>query len=390
MSQARNLKAGVFLPPFHPADEDTTLLMERDIELMQWLDKVGFAEAWIGEHHSGGYEIYGCPEMFIAAAAMVTKNIRLGTGVISVPYHNPLILADRICQLDHQTRGRAMFGFGPGLLPSDAIMLGIDPEVQRDRMIDGIDIIARLFNGEVITKTTDWYELHNARLHLQPYTKPRPYMAIASSATPNGGKIAGRHGMGMISVAAGARDGYDALDTNWRLANEISEQHGRKMQRSDWRIMAPFHIAETREQALANCRDGFKKWEKYGYAVSPNGGAAIGLPSLEGINENGYGCIGTPDEALVVLERFWQKTGGFGTVLLLAHDFANWEATKKSYELFANYVLPKFNATNTWRNESMEWLRENNVPFSQRRNDAMMHTIQKHFAEEAKKKTAAE
>ena len=153
--------------------------------------------------------------------------------------------------------------------------------------------------------------------------------------------------------------------------------------------MAPFHIADTREQALANCREGFKKWETYGYAVSPNGGAAIGLPSLDGINANGYGCIGTPDEALVVLERFWEKTGGFGTILLLAHDFADWEATKKSYELFANYVLPKFNRTNDWRNTSMEWLRSNNVEFSQKRNDAMMHTIQKHFAEEAKKKAQA-
>jgi limonene 1,2-monooxygenase len=389
VSQARNLKAGVFLPPFHPTDEDTTLLMERDIELMQWLDRVGFAEAWIGEHHSGGYEIYGCPEMFIAAAAMVTKHIRLGTGVISVPYHNPLILADRIVQLDHQTRGRAMFGFGPGLLPSDAMMLGIDPEVQRDRMIEGIDIITRLLNGEVITKTTDWYALTNARLHLQPYSKPRPYLAIASSATPNGGKVAGKYGTGMISVAAGAREGYDALATNWRLANEISAQNGRAMQRSEWRLMAPFHIAETREQAMANCREGFAKWETYGYAVSPNGGAAIGLPSLEGINQNGYGTIGTPDDALAVLERFWEKTGGFGTILLLAHDFANWEATKRSYELFANYVLPKFNRTNDWRNTSMEWLRENNVGFSQKRNDAMMHTIQKHFAEEERKKAQA-
>ncbi len=389
MTHARNLKAGVFLPPFHPTDEDTTLLMERDIALMQWLDQVGFTEAWIGEHHSGGFEIYGCPEMFIASAAMVTKNIRLGTGVISVPYHNPLILADRICQLDHQTRGRAMFGFGPGLLPSDAMMLGIDPEVQRDRMIEGIDIITRLFDGEIITKETDWYTLKNARLHLQPYTKPRPYMAIASSVTPNGGKVAGKHGIGMISVAAGARDGYDALDTNWRLANEVSAAHGREMKRSEWRLMAPFHIADTREQALANCRKGFEKWEVYAYSVSPNGGAAIGLPSLEGINANGFGCIGTPEEALVVLERFWEKTGGFGTILLLAHDFADWEATKRSYELFANYVLPKFNATNQWRNASMGWLKENNVPFAQKRNDAMMHTIQKHFAEEEKKKAHA-
>jgi limonene 1,2-monooxygenase len=139
MAEFRTLRAGVFLPPFHPNDEDPLLCMER--ELMQWLDKHDYAEAWIGEHHSGGYEIYGQPELFIATAAERTRRIRLGTGVISLPYHHPLMVADRIVQLDYQTRGRAMFGFGSGLLPSDAMMLGIDPETQRDRMADAIDII---------------------------------------------------------------------------------------------------------------------------------------------------------------------------------------------------------------------------------------------------------
>ncbi|MGH6988969.1 MAG: LLM class flavin-dependent oxidoreductase, partial [Stellaceae bacterium] len=219
---------------------------------------------------------------------------------------------------------------------------------------------------------------------------PRPYMAIASSVTPNGGKLAGKYNLGMISVAAGARDGYDALDTNWRLANEIATEHGRTMQRAEWRLMAPFHIAETREKAIANCRAGFDKWQSYGYAVSPLGGASIGLPSIAGVNEGGYGVFGTPDDAVAVLERFWEKSGGFGTILLLAHDFADWEATKRSYELFARYVLPKFNRTNQMRNESMEWLRDNRVGFSEKRDDAMRRTIERHFAEVAQKKSAAE
>src|SRR6266566_818601 len=150
MAEFRTLRAGVFLPPFHPNDEDPLLCMERDFELMQWLDALDYAEAWIGEHHSGGYEIYGQPELFIATAAERTRYIRLGTGVISLPYHHPFMVADRIVQLDYQTRGRAMFGFGPGLLPSDAMMLGIDPETQRDRMADAIDVITRLLAGEVI------------------------------------------------------------------------------------------------------------------------------------------------------------------------------------------------------------------------------------------------
>src|SRR3981189_1882329 len=164
MSRFRTLRAGIFLPPFHPNDEDPFLCMERDFQLMQWLDMHDYAEAWIGEHHSGGYEIYGQPELFIATAAERTKHIRLGTGVISLPYHHPLMVADRIVQLDYQTRGRAIVGVGPGLLPSDAMMLGIDPETQRDRMADAIDIITRLLDGEIITQSSDWYTMREARL----------------------------------------------------------------------------------------------------------------------------------------------------------------------------------------------------------------------------------
>src|SRR5258706_555856 len=142
------LRSGIFLAPFHALGENPTLALERDMELLQHLDKLNYHEAWIGEHHSGGFEIIGSPEVFIAAAAERTKHIRLGTGVISLPYHNPLMVANRIIQLDHMTRGRVMFGAGPGLLASDAVMLGIDPLVQRERMVEALDVILRLFAGE--------------------------------------------------------------------------------------------------------------------------------------------------------------------------------------------------------------------------------------------------
>ena len=157
------LRHGIFLPPFHPMEENPTACLDRDLELMVWLDRLGFHEAWIGEHHSAGFEIISSPEIFIAIAAERTKFIRFGTGVISLPYHNPLMVADRIVQLDHHTRGRVMFGAGPGLLASDALMLGIDPMTQRDRMAEGIDVILRLFRGETVTEKTDWYTLGRRR-----------------------------------------------------------------------------------------------------------------------------------------------------------------------------------------------------------------------------------
>jgi len=140
MTATGKLRSGIFLAPFHPVDEDPTLAIRRDMELIEWLDKLGFEEAWVGEHHSAGYEIISSPEVFIAAVAERTQRIKLGTGVVSLPYHNPLTTANRIIQLDHQTRGRIMFGAGPGLLPSDAMQLGIEVAKQRDRMVEALEV----------------------------------------------------------------------------------------------------------------------------------------------------------------------------------------------------------------------------------------------------------
>ena len=112
---ADRLRFGIFMAPFHQAGENPTLALERDLELVAHLDRLGWDEAWIGEHHSAGTEIIASPEIFIAAAAERTRHIKLGTGVISVAYHNPYMVAERAVLLDHLTRGRFMLGVGPGL-----------------------------------------------------------------------------------------------------------------------------------------------------------------------------------------------------------------------------------------------------------------------------------
>ena len=188
------LRFGIFLPPMHKVGVDPTLALHRDLELMEWLDHHGYHEAWIGEHHSAGSELIASPEVFIAAAAQRTSHIKLGTGVNSLPYHHPLILADRIVMLDHLTRGRMMFGAGPGQLTSDAAMLGIDPNLQRPRMEESFDVIMRLFAGETVTKHTDWFTCEEAVLQMRPYSDFD--VAVASSMSPSGSKLAGRYGTG--------------------------------------------------------------------------------------------------------------------------------------------------------------------------------------------------
>src|SRR5690348_3759060 len=260
---AVKLRHGVFMAPFHRMDENPTLLFRQDLQLMELLDDLGFQEAWIGEHHSAGMETIASPELFIAAAAERTRHLRLGTGVVSLPYHNPLMVADRIVQLDHMTQGRVMFGAGPGLLASDALMLGIDPSVQRDRMAEALDVVLRLFRGEVVTEKTDWYELVEARLHLPPYSNPYPEVCVASAVTPSGGRLAGRYDLGMLCVAAGENAGFDALDVNWRVANEVAAEHGRTMDPGRLRLVVGMHLAETREEAMAQARHGLQAQVDY-------------------------------------------------------------------------------------------------------------------------------
>ena len=187
------MKFGIFLAPFHQLGEDPTLSLERDLELIEWLDYLGFDEAWVGEHHSAGWEIIASPEVFIAAAAERTKHIKLGTGVISLPYHNPLMVANRMVLLDHLTRGRVMLGVGPGALVTDALMLGIEPNSQRPRMEDSMRAIMHLLTSdEPLTMETDWFTLRNARLHLRPYTQPHFPLAVAAAGSPSGMLMAGR------------------------------------------------------------------------------------------------------------------------------------------------------------------------------------------------------
>src|SRR3954451_1697653 len=192
------LKFGIFLAPFHPVGQNPTLALQRDLDLIVHLDQLGYDEAWIGEHHSAGYEIIASPEVFIATAAERTRNIKLGTGVSSLPYHHPLIIADRVVLLDHLTRGRFMFGVGPGALPSDAYMMGIDPLDQRRRMEESFEAILQLLNGETVTLETDWFTLKDARLQLLPYSQPCFEIAVAAMISPSGPRLAGKHGLSLL------------------------------------------------------------------------------------------------------------------------------------------------------------------------------------------------
>ena len=376
MALPERLKFGIFLGPFHAVGENPTLALERDLELIQWLDTLGYDEAWIGEHHSAGWETISSPEVFIGFAAERTRNIKLGTGVVSLPYHHPLMVANRMVLLDHLTRGRVMFGVGPGALVTDAYMLGIDSRTQRERMDEALGIILRLFTEtDPITYKSDWFELNDALLQIRPYTKPHMPIAVASVLSPSGVALAGKHGSAILSLivqrdAAGASD----LANLWSIAEESAAEHGQEVRREEWRIVIPTHIAETREEAFDDIRKGGGRWQRE-YFEGTLGRMPEDPEPMDQIVDTmaakNLWVVGTPDDCIAAIERLDAESGGYGGYLIQASDWAPREKLLKSYELIARYVMPHFQGSLAGIKTSNRWASEHTTVLMEMRTKAL-------------------
>lgn len=381
------LRFGAFLAPHHPTGESPTLMFQRDLALARHLDELGYDEFWCGEHHSSGWETIASPELFLAAAGQVTHTIKLGTGVVSLPYHHPFNVAQRMVQLDHMTKGRAIFGSGPGALPSDARTHGIDPVLLRDRQDEALGVIIRLLRGEErFSYECDWFELHDAQLQILPLQEEMP-MAVASSISPSGMQLAGKYGIGVLSIASNSTEGINALPTQWSFAEEAAAQHGQTVRREDWRVLISFHLAEDKEQARREAVHGLHRWhnEYNVWTLGRPGAAHVDDPwelldRLAGDGAEGAGAavIGTPDEAVAMIRRLQELTGGFGVVLGFAHDWANREATLRSWELFARYVIPEVTGATRNLRASQQYLHDNQAELMSGASRAVMSKIMSH------------
>ena len=363
MTLPNRMKFGIFMAPFHWLGDNPTLGLERDLETIQWLDRLGFDEAWIGEHHSAGWETIASPEIFIGVAAERTKHIKLGTGVASLPYHHPLMVANRMVLLDHLTRGRVMLGVGPGALVSDAYQLGIDPPTPRPRMDESIGIIKRLLTeSNPITYKSDWFTLNEALLHLRPYTQPHFPIAVAAAQSPSGMVAAGKHGLGVLSVSV-VRGGSISsnLGDFWNIAEETAESYGQTVDRKEWRIVLHVHLAESRKEAMEQVRERSAAYQ-YDYFHQ-----TMGMPfEYDGPREkiadymvaNGAWCVGTPDDLIAKIKELDEQSGGFGGFMIQATEWGTREQVMHSYELIARYVMPHFQGSLTNLQISQKWSEE--------------------------------
>ena len=367
------IRFGTFLAPHHPVGEHPTLQFQRDLRLAEHLDKLGFDEFWCGEHHSSGWEMIASPELFLAMAAERTKRIRLGTGVVSLPYHHPFNVAQRIVQLDHMTFGRVIFGTGPGALPSDARTFGIDYMLLRDRQDEAIGILKRLFAGERITYKGEWFQLNDAQLQILPIRKICRWRRLPRSAHP-ACSLPESTAWASCPSPRPPQEGLQALPTQWSFAEEAAKKHDQKVDRRNWRVVMAWHLAESKKQAEQEAVDGLQHWHnEYNVRVLGRPGSIHVadkwelLARMTGIgNAVGTSVIGTPDEMVKTIRALQEVTGGFGVVLGFAHDWANHEATLRSWELFARYVIPEINGHTRNLKASAEYLAANKVELMSR------------------------
>ena len=268
---------------------------------------------------------------------------------MSVSYHNPYMVAERAVLLDHLTRGRFMLGLGPGALPTDATMIGLDQSQTRALLEDATDIIVKLLTtDEPVTFKNDRWDLRGARLHLRPYSQPLFDLAVAAVASPSGPRLAGKHGLGLLSIGATQAAGFDLLALHWDVMEERAATFGSTVSRDAWRLVGLCHIAETKEQAYKEVEYGIVQWFDYfqhtaAFPQMAVGDGQVPREMIDFVNQSGLGAIATPDECSVQIDRLMkQSNGGFGAYLALAHEWANPEATKKSFELIARHVMPQF------------------------------------------------
>lgn len=374
------IRFGAFLAPHHPIGENPTLQFRSDLDLVEKLDRLGYDEFWCGEHHSTGWEVIASPEMFLAAAGERTHRILLGTGVVSLPYHHPFIVAQRLVQLDHMTGGRVIFGSGPGALASDAHTLGIDPMTQRDRQDEAIGVIQRLLRGgERFSHQSDWFTLRDAKLQLLPVQREMPF-AVASMVSPSGMTLAGKYGTGVLSIGSMSSSGLQSLSKQWSFAEEAAAQSGQVVDRANWRVVMMWHIAETREEARRQARDGLMRWHnEYNVGTLMRPGVVPFNSPDQAVDEMGFAdgataVIGTPDDLVRRIRDIQQLTGGFGTVIGFVHDWASRENTARSWDLVARYVMPEVNGMLDAYRESRQFVIENRETF-ERAQQAIMSKI---------------
>ena len=344
------MKFGFFMMPAHSHFENPTLAFERDLQLIEYAESLGFDEFWVGEHHSGGWETIPAPDIFLAAAATRTKRIRLGTAVINLSYHHPFDVAERMAFLDHLAYGRVMLGCGPGVLAPDIQLFGLDPAELRPMMNESLDIILKLYREDgLVSYDGKYWQVKDMEVQVKPYQEPHLPIYAVSSGSGNSIRVAAERGLGVISGAY-TQPGAMDISQQWGAYEELSAAAGHTPSRDNWRLSTSIYLADTMEQAMRDVAEGvmdeanqyfFQTGGKVTYEAYP--GQPAEEITLDQIIDQRRWIIGDPDYCVRRIKELEEQTGGFGGLLMVSVEWTSTEKWRHSLELFARYVMPQFN-----------------------------------------------
>ena len=353
------MKLGMFMMPVHPPDKDKTQTFEEDTAAILLAEELGFTEAWIGQHHTAAWEPVPSNDLFIASLIPQTKSIRLGTGVSILPQHHPANVATRLAYLDHLSHGRLNVGFGQGGVPSDWGLFDLpDPKTQGLMTLEAIELIMLLWQAEAPFdfKGQFWRsriaervpELRLGEL-LKPYQQPHPPIAMSIVK-----------GESMAATMAGQR-GYAPISTNlvpgatvkrqWELYCAGAKEAGKEADPAQWRVSRSIHVGESDEEARDFClQSAFGDSLMYLRGMVNMAGLLDIMktdPTMpdEAITRDYFldeiAIVGSPDTVAAKLNELYTMTGGFGTTLMIAHDWDDGPVMRRSMELMAKEVIPQ-------------------------------------------------
>lgn len=352
------MQLGLFMMPLHPSYRPIADCYDRDIDQLVLADKLGFAEAWLGEHFTEKWENAPAPDLLIAKSLALTENIRFGTGVTLLGMHEPVYLAHRIAMMDHLARGRFQWGIGLGGIPTDMKLMGLDPSTARGRAAEALEVILGLWQAE------DGFEHHGAffnieapeldpvterGLHMKPLQRPHPPIAVAAS-TPKSSSLsfAGARGWSPMSSSLLSAT---YLPAHWDQVAEGAAKAGKTADRSQWRVARDIFVGPTPAIARERARETLgRNYEKHQY-WSRVGTIQIETTKLdpsmadEAVNvdymmENVW-IVGDPQECADKIRALYEVTGGFGSLLTITADSDDPSWDHESLRLLAEEVGPR-------------------------------------------------
>ncbi len=350
---------GLFMMPVHHPEKGLSRTIKEDMDTIIYADELGFEEAWVGEHFTIQWENLPAPDLFIAKTLGLTKNIKLGTGVVLLQLHDPRMLAHRIAMLDHLAEGRFYFGVGTGGVPTEFEFFGIDGEQRHARAAEVLDAVLKIwetegpldYRGQFHHVTSpEPIEEGNLGLWLKPYTQPNPPIAVAGSS-PNSSTMewAGEHGWIPLSTSVLP---LDLIPSHWEAYCRGAAKSGGSPDRRDWRVCVNMHVADTTEEARSDVLNHgmARTFNDYFFPLFKRSGLLEVMKSdpnmpdeaitVDYLMDNRW-VIGDPEHCLNRLREIYDAVGGFGTLLQLTEDWDPPEKGRKSMELFAKYVAPE-------------------------------------------------